>query len=133
MKSRPLQSLLAIPPKIRGDTGIVVILGAIAALYFAREILIPLAFALTLSFLLTPAVALLHRLRIGRVMSVVATVLVSMAVAGGIGWLIVNQLVDVANELPLYRQNIHAKIEAFHVPVTGHLGRAAESVQEVVR
>jgi predicted PurR-regulated permease PerM len=82
---------------------------------------------------LTPAVALLQKMRIGRVMSVLATVLVAITVAGGIGWLIVNQLVDVANQLPLYRENIHAKIEAFHVPVTGQLGHAAESVQEVVR
>jgi predicted PurR-regulated permease PerM len=59
--------------------------------------------------------------------------MISIAVAGGIGWIIVNQLVDVANQLPLYRQNIHAKIEAFHVPVTGQLGHAAESVQEIVR
>ena len=66
-------------------------------------------------------------------MSVLTTVLLSIAVAGGIGWLIANQLVGVANQLPLYRQNIHAKIEAFHVPVTGQLGQAAQSVQEVVR
>jgi predicted PurR-regulated permease PerM len=124
---------LAIPPKTWGNTGTIAAFGAIAALYFAREILIPLAFALTLTFLLTPAVALLQKLRIGRVMSVLATVLVAITVAGGIGWLIVNQLVDVANQLPLYRENIHAKIEAFHVPVTGQLGHAAESVQEVVR
>ena len=126
-------ALLATPPKIRAEVGAIAVFGTIAALYFAREILIPFAFALTLTFLLTPAVTLLQRLRIGRVMSVLATVLVSIAVAGGIGWLIANQFVDVANELPLYRQNIHAKIEAFHVPVTGQLGKAAESVQEVVR
>ena len=78
-------------------------------------------------------VALLQRLHAGRVVSVLTTVLVSVAVAGGIGWIIANQLVDVANQLPLYRQNIHAKIEAFHLPVTGQLGQAAESVQEIVR
>ena len=65
-------------------------------------------------------------------MSVLTTVLVSVAVAGGIGWIIANQFVDVANQLPLYRENIHAKIEAFHLPVTGQLGQAAKSVEEVV-
>ncbi len=40
-------------------------------------------------------------------------------------------MVDVANQLPLYRQNIRAKIEAFHIPSAGPLGRAAESVKEV--
>jgi len=124
---------LAPRPKLRGDTGAIVLLGTIAALYFTREILIPFAFALTLTFLLTPAVALLQRLHTGRVVSVLTTVLVSIAVAGGIGWIIANQLVDVATQLPLYRQNIHAKIKAFHIPVTGQLGRAAESVKEIVR
>jgi len=102
-------------------------------LYFAREILIPFAFALILTFLLTPVVALLQRLHTGRVVSVLTMTLLSIAVLGGIGWLIADQLVDVANQLPLYRQNIHAKIEAFHIPVTGQLGKATESVQEIVR
>src|ERR1700737_696892 len=126
---------VGLPPhtKLKGDAGIIVLFGTVAALYFAREILIPFAFALTLTFLLTPAVALLQKLHIGRVVSVLTTVLVSIAVAGGIGWIIANQLIDVANQLPLYRQNIHAKIEAFHIPVTGQLGQAAESVQDIVR
>jgi predicted PurR-regulated permease PerM len=133
MKTGLSPASLPLPPKVRGDAGAIAVFLTIAALYFAREILIPFAFALTLTFLLTPAVAFLERLRFGRVASVLATVLFSIALTGGVGWLIVNQLVDVANQLPLYRENIHAKIEAFHVPVTGQLGQAAESVQEVVR
>jgi predicted PurR-regulated permease PerM len=110
---------------------VVLVAGTIAALYFTREILVPLAFALTLTFLLTPAVTLLERLRIGRVLSVILTVLTSMAAAGCIAWVIANQLVDVANQLPGYRQNIHAKIQALHNPGKGPLGRAAQSVKEI--
>ena len=102
-------------------------------MYFAREVLIPFAFALTLTFLLTPAVDLLEKLHAGRALSVLTTVLVSIAVAGGIGWIIANQLVEVANQLPLYRENIQAKINALHHPVTGQVGKAAESVQEIAR
>src|SRR5580658_343463 len=117
---------------LRGDAGAIVLLGTIAALYFARQILIPFAFALTLTFLLTPAVALLQRLHIVRVVSVLITVLISIAIACGISWVIANQLLDVANELPRYRPNIHARIDAFHLPVTGQLSHAAQSVEEVV-
>jgi predicted PurR-regulated permease PerM len=123
----------AAPPRLRGDAGVIVLIGTIAALYFAREILVPFAFALTLTFLLTPVVARLQKLHAGRVVSVLATVVVSIAVAGGIGWIIATQLVDVANQLPLYSYNIHAKIEAFHLPVTGQLGRAAKSVEDLVQ
>ena len=124
---------LAARPGLRGHAGAIVVFGTIAALYFAREILIPLAFALILTFLLTPVVAFLQRLRAGRVLSVLTTLLLSIAVLGGIGWIIATQFVDVANQLPLYRQNIHAKIAAIHIPATGQLGKAAQSVQEVVR
>jgi predicted PurR-regulated permease PerM len=69
----------------------------------------------------------------GRAVSVLATILVSVALAGGIGWLIANQLVDVANQLPLYRHNIHAKMVALHSPSTGPLGKASASVKEIVQ
>ncbi len=95
--------------------------------------MIPFAFALTLTFLLIPAVDLLQRLHVGRALSVLTTILVSIAVAGGIGWIIANQLVEVANQLPLYRENIRAKINALHHPVTGQVGKAAESVEEIAR
>jgi predicted PurR-regulated permease PerM len=128
-----LPGALPIPPKLRGHTGVIVLFGAIAVLYFTRDILIPFAFALTLTFLLTPVVVLLEKLRTGRVMAVLTTILLSIVAAGGFGWTIANQLVDVVNQLPLYRQNIHAKIESFHFPVSGQLGHAAESVKEIVR
>src|SRR5579864_3650855 len=95
--------------RLRGELGMVVLIGGVAILYFAREILIPFAFALTLTFLLAPVVALLQRLHAGRVAAVLTTVLISVALTGGIGWVIADQLVDVANQLPLYRENIQAK------------------------
>ncbi len=98
---------------MRGGAGALAVFGTVAALYFARPVLIPIAFALTLTFLLAPVVAFLQKLHTGRVVSVLFTAMVSFTLAGGIGWLIVSQLVDLADGLPLYRQNIHAKIEAF--------------------
>ena len=109
----------------------VMLFGAIAVLYLARVILIPLAFAVTLTFILSPVVALLERLRIGRAASVAVTVLVTMAVAGCVGWIIVGQLVDVAEDLPRYRQNINAKMEALRIPAEGPLGLAANSLKEI--
>jgi len=120
-------------PNLRSGIATMVLVGAIGALYFAREILIPFAFALALTFLLAPVATMLQRLRLGRVVSVLLTMLASIAVACGIGWIIASQLVDVANQLPLYRQNIHAKIAAFHLPVTGQLSRAAQSLEEIGR
>jgi len=54
-----------------------------------------------------------------------------MAAAGCLGWIIVVQLVDVAGELPRYRQNINAKMEALRIPTEGPLGLAANSLKEI--
>jgi len=116
------------------NTGaILLVFAVVAALFFAREILIPLAFALTLSFLLTPAVTFLEKLHMGRVVPVILTVLISMAAGGWITWIIANQLVDVASQLPTYRQNIHAKIETLRNRGKGPLGRAADSAKDIGR
>jgi predicted PurR-regulated permease PerM len=103
----------------------------IAVLYFAREILIPLAFALILTFILTPVVALVERSRIGRVPSVAVTFLVAIAAAGCVGGIIVTQLVGAAQELPRYRENIQAKMEALRIPTKGPLGLTANSFKEI--
>jgi predicted PurR-regulated permease PerM len=104
---------------------------AIAALYFAREILIPLAFALTLTLILSPAVTWLSRIHIGRAPAILIVMLVSMGVTGGLAWIMASQLIDVANELPNYRENIKTKMAAMRTPAKGALGRAAASVQEI--
>jgi predicted PurR-regulated permease PerM len=109
----------------------VMLFGAVAVLYFARAILIPLAFALVLTFVLSPVVALFERSRIGRMPSVAVTILIMMAAAGCLGCIIVVQLVDVAGDLPRYRQNINAKMEALRIPTEGPLGLAANSLKEI--
>ena len=101
----------------------------IAVLYLAREIFIPLAFAITLTLILAPAVAWLQKLHLGRVPSVFLVMAVTIALAGGVGWVIFNQLIDVANELPSYRENIHNKIQAMREPGKNALGRAADTVK----
>src|SRR5271170_2276959 len=93
-----------------------ILAAAIAALYFARDILIPLAFALTLTLILSPAVSWLSRIHISRAPAVLTVMVVSMGVTGGLAWIIASQLIDVANELPNYRENIAAKMAAMRTP-----------------
>jgi predicted PurR-regulated permease PerM len=95
---------------------LVVLAGVILALYLAREVMIPFALALTLNFLLTPAVIWLEKLRLGRLVSVIVVLLVSIVALAGIGWVVGNQLLQVASDLPNYRDNIHQRIVAIHGP-----------------
>jgi len=124
------------PAQSSGSSGFrttAILIAVIAVLYVAREILIPFAFAITLALILTPGITWLQRMRLGRVPAVALVMIVTIAAAGGIAWLIFNQLVGVANELPLYRQNIDAKLEAMRAPGEGALGRAAASIKDLAR
>ena len=100
-------------------------------LYFAREVLIPLAMALTLNFLLTPAVMFFEKLRLKRISSVVLVVFMASAVVGGVGFIVARQLIDVVNDLPNYRDNIRDKLSALNVPTTGRLGQTVNSIHEI--
>ncbi len=71
--------------------GIVVV---IAGLYFGRQVLIPLALAVVLAFLLTPLVALLEKGHFGRVPSVLAALVLSFAILTAAGWGVANQLME---------------------------------------
>ncbi|MCU1334564.1 MAG: hypothetical protein JWO19_145 [Bryobacterales bacterium] len=124
------------PHRPSGSSGVrttAILIAVISVLYLAREILIPLAFAITLALILTPAVVWLQKIHLGRVPAVALVMMVTIAAAGGIGWVIFNQLVGVANELPRYKQNIHNKLTEMRTPGKGALGRATASVQELGR
>lgn len=103
----------------------------VAVLYFAREILVPLALALLLTFLLSPAVTRLQQWHLSRVPAVILSVFLTVLVIGGVAWTVTVQLVDVANELPNYRSNIRAKIDAVRSPHGGVLGEASKSVDRL--
>jgi predicted PurR-regulated permease PerM len=106
---------------------------SIAALYFAKEIFVPLALAVLFAFLLTPLVTGLERLRLGRIPSVTLVLIVSFSLIGAVGWIVANQLIEVINELPNYTSNIREKMESLHGPHGGSLAKATDSVQQLTK
>jgi predicted PurR-regulated permease PerM len=104
-----------------------------ALLYVAQEVLVPLALAVLLTFLLAPLVALLQRVRVGpvgvgRVPAVLVSVLLGVGVIGALLWAVESQFVDVVNKLPQYTQQIREKV----VKLTsggGTFGTIAEKLQ----
>ena len=84
----------------------------IAGLHFGRAILIPLALAVVVSFLLGPLVLRLQRWGVPRAMAVLLTVLLVFAATGGVGWLVAGQVQQLAAALPEYRHSIHERVVA---------------------
>ena len=110
---------------------IVILAAVIVVMYLAREVLIPLAFAVVLSLIWSPPVNWLQKLHLGRAPAVLIVVILSLVAGVAIGWVISNQLIAVVNELPNYQQNIHNKIAALSSPGKGSLSRAAENVMRL--
>jgi len=127
----PLMTKHQTAPNSSGVRNIAILFAVVAVLFLARDLLIPLAFAITLSMILAPVVAWLQRLRLGRVASAILVMVVATASAGGVSWVIFNDLVEVAIELPGYKDNIDKKIESLNAPGKSAFGRAAESVEEL--
>src|SRR6476660_8006535 len=88
---------------------LVAMITAVAFLYFAKEILLPIALAILLSFLLTPLANRLERWRIPRMLSVILVVAMSFSVLGLLGWVVTDQLVDLISQLPSNKKNLEKK------------------------
>src|SRR6476619_1588884 len=104
----------------------------LALLYFGREVLIPLALAILIAFLLAPVVSLLERLHLGRVTSALLVVVVGLALVGGFGWIVEQRFVEIVNKLPEYRESIQTK---FHRVTRsgGVLEKAREEFRQTVQ
>ena len=106
----------------------------VASLYWAQAILIPVALAILLTFLLSPVAGALERIVFGRLPSVILIVVLTFSLLGGIGWIVTLQFGSLANELPTYRKNIRQKIadirEAGKGGALEKVQKTAEDVQE---
>jgi len=103
----------------------------IAVLYWAQAVLVPIALAILLTFVLTPPVSWLERW-IGRVPAVLVTVTLVFTILGLAGWGLARQLENLANDLPLYRVNILSKIaDVRGAGKGGSVEKLQETIEEI--
>jgi predicted PurR-regulated permease PerM len=105
---------------------------AISVLYFGQAVLIPVAFSLLLTFLLSPLVDGLERLRIGRIPSVILVVVVTFSLLATIGWIVTVQVGTVVAELPRYQRNIKRKVvDLRQMGKGGTIAQVQKTVDEI--
>ena len=100
----------------------------IVVLYWAQAVLVPVALAVLLSFVLASPVNWLERW-VGRVPAVLMVVTLVFVVLGFVGWGLTRQMDNLVEDLPRYRTNIRAKIA--DVRGAGK-GGAVEKLQETL-
>jgi predicted PurR-regulated permease PerM len=107
------------------------IIAVVAVLYFAREVLIPLAMAILVSFLLAPIVSRLQRWGFSRVPAVLTAVACASALVFVVAWIFIYQMLDLGEQLPTYKENIVKKIDTLQSSFGPWFRRATETLDDL--
>ncbi len=100
-------------------------------LYFGRDVLVPLALSVLLTFLLAPGVRWLERRRFPRVLATTVMVGLACCVIAGLVWITVAQFLNFAASLPEYKNNIQDKISLLRSDPRGSLSKARQTLDEI--
>lgn len=116
---------------------VLLLLGLGAILMLAREVLVPLALALLMSFALSPVVRALQKVGVPRGFGAVIALTMFMAALAVWVWFVSAQMTDLASKLPAYQHNIHEKMHAISLKMgagdksTGVVAIAEDALKEV--
>lgn len=104
----------------------------VGALAWARDLLMPLALAALIAFLLAPLVRRLERW-LGRIGAVLMVVTLILGATATMGWVLTQQLVDLATNLPDYKENLGTKLRTLRTSVGGRFAKFTDAVEELKR
>ena len=105
-----LVALAGLAPGLRWLMGLGIGALVIAGLYFGRDILIPLALAVLLGFLLDPAVTRLKRWGLPRIAAALVVVALVIGALTGMGIYLGSQIRGLSADLPTYQHTISQKL-----------------------
>lgn len=101
-----------------------------ACLYWARQVLLPVALAILLAFILTPCVATLQQRGLGRTFSALLVVTFALLLLSGVGYVISRQINTLVTNLPSYKEEILRKFDTLRSASKGGFWSA---LQDLVR
>ncbi|CAN5284191.1 AI-2E family transporter [soil metagenome] len=113
--------------------GAVVFTIIVCSLFLARTVFIPIALAIFLSFVLTPLVRMLERIKLNRIAAVFVVLAVAVSLFGVAGFAVFKQGRDMAQELPNYTENIKAKSDyVMHLGEGSSLGTQLRQMMDEI-
>ncbi len=110
-------------PGVNALLTLAVVVVFVAALFLAREVLIPVTLAVLLSFVLAPLVELLRRARLPRVAAVLVAVVVAIGIILALAGLIGVQIASLVGDFPRYQYTIEQKIETVQHATTERMSK----------
>lgn len=109
---RESSGLVTLAPSLRFMAGMVTAALIITGLYAGRTILVPLALAFLLSFVLDPLVVRLKRIGLPRLPAVLLVVAATLSVLGVTALFVTNEARSLSEQLPQYQTTIRKKLRS---------------------
>jgi predicted PurR-regulated permease PerM len=97
-------------PARPSGTVLLTVIVVVAVLRLAQDLFVPLALAVLLTFLLAPIVARLQHWRINRLIAVIISICLALALIVVVGDVIFGQFSDLARQLPQYELHLREHI-----------------------
>lgn len=113
---------------LRQIFGLAIAAATVATLYFGQDVLIPITLAFILSFILSPLVNGLRRLRVPRVPAVLLTVMMALGFIGSVGMLIATQTAALSESAPKYARTLETKVQAFQGSAVARINALSRSL-----
>ena len=124
------------PPQLTALRAPVVLATAALSIWllsWMQPVLVPVALAILLTFILSPLITKMQRWGSPRIPAVVLVVALTFGLIGSIGWLVARQVTALVDSFPKYEQNLRAKIESLRVDQGGFVDRIQRIAEGITR
>lgn len=119
------------PPVARANMALAAI-AVVAALYWARDLLIPIALAIFFAFLLAPPVRRIQRWGVSRLPAVLVMVALTFSFLAVGGCFVGSRAMSFVEQLPQYRDNIVERARALRESIGGTIQPLSQTIDAVV-
>ena len=114
-------------------TVLLTVIVVVAVLRLAQDLFVPLALAILLTLLLAPIVSRLQHWHINRLIAVIVSIALALALIGVVGDVIFGQLADLAHQLPQYELHLREHIAHLRGFVRGGVTDTLDAIERLAR
>lgn len=125
------ENILAQPMNQNIVNGLIIFLSICAILYFGQQILIPIVLAILLSFLLSPLVRMLQKVRVPKTGAIIGVVCIAFTLLFAVAAVVATTLTNLASDLPQYESNLRDKARSLKFATSG--GDTIEKAANVLK
>ncbi|MGH8296221.1 MAG: AI-2E family transporter [Steroidobacteraceae bacterium] len=112
-------------------TVLVTVVVVVAVLRLAQDLFVPLALAILLTFLLAPIVSRLQHWHVNRLLAVLVSLALTLALIGGLGDVIFGQCADLVHQLPHYERHLREHIAHLRGFLRGGITDSLDAIERL--